>query len=652
MAITNYKDRMAAEELAKSTARWDAALKAGYKPSDYGYDKHGNKTSEYTGFKLPEKRRKKTKTKTKAEEPEEELTQKELLEEEVFRRARRDARIEDEKKQRDAMLNSDTPPGGSKPASEDAVNPYRTKRLEKEAKSASWETTPSPTHGRPSIWNADTGKWEDVSSRPPEGREVKTDSGNWYIPSGNTFRKNEARKAREAKDLKHEQNFDDWAEVQRAKREKEAAESKSPKPMGTAEITPGEKKPTPETTPDTTPDMGDDPLDDAAGRAIRAAATVGLGTKTHATSKALAQKKLRVETEALKKANRQRLAQEKDFNQKNKAAQNKVKVSNAADKELNRAVRHGEKVAKEIIPPQARSIEEAQKRQRKLAQRLQNALDKAKQAAVNKDPIDAKKWGIKVLQLTRAATGQAKIVEDLKSGAARGAAGFKKIAEKADALKLASDKAKGPAKIALEAAKNSRGKADAAKAAVDSARKNAANIIKGGRAAGVGAAVVKPLEALGKLPGAKLTGKVLSKAAVPLEVGMMAYEGAQLMDKDHREARQKEFDKYADTGVLRSTYESAMNPIAGIYTAANRLNEWSMAYGAAKKSASAYEKAKFKSDKFKAALEAAGLTDPPEGAGSLDYGERKKEGSTPEQDEIIRQWRAARKKVRDVVYAS
>ena len=87
MAITNYKDRMAAEELAKSTARWDAALKAGYKPSDYGYDKHGNKTSEYTGFKLPEKRRKKTKTKTKAEEPEEELTQKELLEEEVFRPA-------------------------------------------------------------------------------------------------------------------------------------------------------------------------------------------------------------------------------------------------------------------------------------------------------------------------------------------------------------------------------------------------------------------------------------------------------------------------------------------------------------------------------------------------------------------------------------
>mgnify|MGYP003666465260 FL=1 len=38
--------------------------------------------------------------------------------------------------------------------------------------------------------------------------------------------------------------------------------------------------------------------------------------------------------------------------------------------------------------------------------------------------------------------------------------------------------------------------------------------------------------------------------------------------------------------------------------------------------------------------------------GRLDYGERKKEGSTPEQDAIIRQWRAARKKVRDVVYAS
>tara|TARA_R110000823_G_scaffold3396_2_gene13019 strand:+ start:1068 stop:3020 length:1953 start_codon:yes stop_codon:yes gene_type:complete len=650
MAITNYKDRMAAEELAKSTARWDAALKAGYKPSDYGYDKHGNKTSEYTGFELPKK--KKRRREAKAEAPEEELTEEELLKKEVFQRARRDARVEDEKKQRDAMLNSDTPPGGSKPASEDAVNPYKTKRLEKEAKSASWETTPSPTHGRPSIWNADTGKWEDVSSRPPEGREVKTDSGNWYIPSGNTFRKNEARKAREAKDLKHEQNFDDWAEVQRAKREKEAAESKSPKPMGAAEITPGGKKPTPETTPDTTPDMGDDPVDDAAGRAIRAAATVGLGIAGRDLQRGRSQQALGKQTRAMREANRKRRIAEKQAKKLAKKAARLVKTSNVADANVNRIGRHVDKI-NDIESRQLHKLQQNQTRLNKIAQNLKRAQNKLAQPSLKDLPKAAKKATAAVLKLTQAWEAQAKKVEHLKGGAARIQGGAGRIVPKFNAAADAADQAKDLAKKTLDAADVPRNKADAAKRALDSARKNAANIVKGGRAAGVGAAMMKPLEALGKVRGAKTVGKVLSKVAAPLELGMNIYEGAQLIaNEDHRKARQKEFDKYADTGVLRSTYESAMNPVAGIYTAANRLNEWSMSYGAAKKSASAYEKAKFKSDKFKAALEAAGLTDPPEGAGSLDYGERKKEGSTPEQDAIIRQWRAARKKVRDVVYAS
>jgi hypothetical protein len=107
----------------------------------------------------------------------------------------------------------------------------------------------------------------------------------------------------------------------------------------------------------------------------------------------------------------------------------------------------------------------------------------------------------------------------------------------------------------------------------------------------------------------KAAGKLASKAAVPLEVGMMAVEGARLLGSGkHREARAKEFEQYADKGALRSAAESALNPVAGIYSAGHQISKRAESVADAKAAEGNYNKAKSVDDRRQALLAESGAT--------------------------------------------
>lgn len=97
--------------------------------------------------------------------------------------------------------------------------------------------------------------------------------------------------------------------------------------------------------------------------------------------------------------------------------------------------------------------------------------------------------------------------------------------------------------------------------------------------------------------GLKGVGKVASKVAVPLQVGLMAVEGGRLaLDPKLREQRVKDFEGYADKGKFsvggaefsgRAAAEAALNPVAGFYTAGRNVSDVAESRAAAKRSGEA-----------------------------------------------------------------
>lgn len=128
----------------------------------------------------------------------------------------------------------------------------------------------------------------------------------------------------------------------------------------------------------------------------------------------------------------------------------------------------------------------------------------------------------------------------------------------------------------------------------------------------VARSVAKIAEVGAKIPGAgvlKTVGKVAGKVAVPLEVAMNVVEGARLVGSaEHRAARAKEFEQYYDKGTLRSVAESALNPVAGIYSAGHQVNKYLDSRADAKAAEKSYETAKTDFDRRQALLAESGVT--------------------------------------------
>lgn len=125
-------------------------------------------------------------------------------------------------------------------------------------------------------------------------------------------------------------------------------------------------------------------------------------------------------------------------------------------------------------------------------------------------------------------------------------------------------------------------------------------------AAKAAAAAEKAAKAGNLAKSARLLGKFASKAAVPLEIGMSAYEGYKLLtDEDQRRARKAEFEGYANRGRLVSAGAAFLNPVAGLYATGSALGDLSDSARGAAESEEAYREAKMKFDSRQAALNAA-----------------------------------------------
>jgi hypothetical protein len=124
--------------------------------------------------------------------------------------------------------------------------------------------------------------------------------------------------------------------------------------------------------------------------------------------------------------------------------------------------------------------------------------------------------------------------------------------------------------------------------------------------------VSKAAEIGAKIPGAgllKTAGKIAGKVAVPLEVALNVVEGARLVGSEkHREARAKEFEQYADRGALRSTTESVLNPVAGIYSAGHQVNKYLDSRADAKAAEQNYSASKKAFDRRQALLAESGVS--------------------------------------------
>lgn len=104
-------------------------------------------------------------------------------------------------------------------------------------------------------------------------------------------------------------------------------------------------------------------------------------------------------------------------------------------------------------------------------------------------------------------------------------------------------------------------------------------------------------------------GKLASKVAVPLEVGLMAVEGARLVGSEkHREARTKEFEGYANQGVGASTLNSALNPVAGIYSFGRQVGKLADSSADAKTASAEADRAQAAFDRRQELLRSRGYT--------------------------------------------
>lgn len=133
----------------------------------------------------------------------------------------------------------------------------------------------------------------------------------------------------------------------------------------------------------------------------------------------------------------------------------------------------------------------------------------------------------------------------------------------------AADAAKDAKTLKNLVAKDDKALANKAAKAAEAAAKAAEAAEKTGRLA-------KVAQGTAKIAGT--AGKMLSKVAVPLEVGMMALEGGRLaFDEDFRDQRYKDFERTAGKGGLKeslsSSLDSALNPVAGFYATGRALSE-------------------------------------------------------------------------------
>jgi len=119
----------------------------------------------------------------------------------------------------------------------------------------------------------------------------------------------------------------------------------------------------------------------------------------------------------------------------------------------------------------------------------------------------------------------------------------------------------------------------------------------------------KAASILGKATKYAKYGKVLRKAALPVDVALNVIEGFRLASSEqHRADRVKEFEEYADKGVVQSTLQSVLNPVAGIYSTAHQLNERSKSVAAAKASGQAAQEAQSQQARRQNIMDAEGVT--------------------------------------------
>jgi len=102
---------------------------------------------------------------------------------------------------------------------------------------------------------------------------------------------------------------------------------------------------------------------------------------------------------------------------------------------------------------------------------------------------------------------------------------------------------------------------------------------------------------------------VARKLALPLDIALNVVEGGRLIGSEqHRADRAKEFEGYANKGALRSSVESALNPVAGLYSFGHQVNEARKSSANAKAAGKSYDAAKAGFDRRQALLAESGVS--------------------------------------------
>jgi hypothetical protein len=102
---------------------------------------------------------------------------------------------------------------------------------------------------------------------------------------------------------------------------------------------------------------------------------------------------------------------------------------------------------------------------------------------------------------------------------------------------------------------------------------------------------------------------VARKLALPLDIALNVVEGGRLIGSEqHRADRAKEFEGYANKGALRSSVESALNPVAGLYSFGHQINEARKSSANAKAAGKSYDAAKAGFDRRQALLAESGVS--------------------------------------------